>query len=250
MRILNYESYKLSNDLMDEFIDHLSESNNNGNLDSIKSTVTNLNLNTGLVDMIGDYTLALYPIFNQLLVNSKLNIELSETVITLVTLTTVCVFYLEEYKGGKVDMMLTYSDADAFRNDIRFLLEELKMSGIGNGIVKKLSECVNAVSKIVKLLFDGGGLFDQKTKIQFGKICNSINFMINNHKMNMDTLIDNFTIVSDGISSPIAKKGMSDIMKKLNIKIDQVQDAENTIIDIDNMVDPNIGDVILENDDL
>lgn len=248
MRILNYKNYNLSNILMNEFIDHLTESNAISNLDEISSIVNKLGLNIGLIDEIGNYSLSLQPLIEQLVINSKLNIELSSSVISIMALTTTCVFYLDEYKSKKIPMLETYLDADAFRDDIRFLLEELKLAGVGNGIVKKITECLNAISKIIELLFDGSGLFDMQNKLQFNKVCNSIHTMICDHSMNMNVLIENFTIVNDNISSAIAKNGMSDIMTKLNIKMDQSKEDSSIVVDIDSMVDPSIGDVILETD--
>lgn len=216
MNILNYQDYELCLSFTSEFIENLNEASITGLID-IKPIITTLNLNVGLYDVLNELVNITSPLIKSLCDHSNLANETE--VNALLTLGSLMVFYLEERKLGNVNILNGYTTDDQLRDDIRNLLEELKMSGNGNGTVKKISECIAVVSSIISLVYGpelNAGLFTVE-KEPISMIIHSIVAIINKHYMNMDQFIQNFTLVNNGLSSRTGLDSLKEIFTRLGI---------------------------------
>ncbi len=187
MNILNYQDYELCLNFTTEFIQNLNEATQSAHID-IKPVLSTLNLNQGLYEVFNDLVNIVSPLVKALGDNSSLGNETEAN--ALLTLGALMAFYLEERKQGKVGLINGYQNDDQFRDDIRNVLEELKMSGNGNGTVKKISECLSVVSNIIGLVYppeSDATLFTVINPDQLGKITHSIHTIIVNHTMNIGT---------------------------------------------------------------
>ena len=84
------------------------------------------------------------------------------------------------------------------KDEIKSILEELKLKGIGNGIVKKLVKCVKAIGNIAKLLYKNTpyvitGFLDM---LGYAGILiptmNGISAVVSNYNLDLDSLVGNF----------------------------------------------------------
>ena len=138
MKIEKYNDYNLrynmTQDFLNSFDEIVKESDNDKSYQKIaKKIISDLKLNIALVSTFGAGIGALYPIVEGLIHNmSSTSFEITSESIVLLTLSAVTITYLEEKKckSNKEEIILT--------KDSKSMLEELKMRGFGNGIVKKL----------------------------------------------------------------------------------------------------------------
>lgn len=184
-----------------------------------KKVITDLKLNSKLIFTFGAGIGALYPIVSELLTNMSLNIDITQDKIVLLTIAAISIIYLEEkkYKSGEEEEQIT--------DDSKSMLEELKMMGIGNGIVKKVIKSLTAIKNIfftiVKHLGAAvGGVIDMfaYTALLI-PVMNGIYYIIGKYDLNLETLVSNFIGLAIGVSTIIAKHGLVDLLSKLKSKI-------------------------------
>lgn len=225
----------------------------------LKGLANDLKFNYGLVFTFGAGIKSLYPTVENLIKNGNLKIDLTPENIVLLSFATLAIVFLEEKKNKGYDEMicpdcegegLSQKDCelcdnqgcevcegpckkcggegkikvDINKQEIKTLLEELKLKGIGNGIVKKLTKCVQAIGNIAKLLYKNTpyiitGFLDM---IGYASILvptmNAISFLVSNYNLDMDSLTGNFLSLGLGISSFIAKNGFMYIVDRLKKK--------------------------------
>jgi hypothetical protein len=104
---------------------------------------------------------------------------------------------------------------------MRTILEELKLKGIGNGIVKKLVKCFNSIGGLFKILFKNtpylvSGFMDMfaYTSILMPTM-NAVSALVGNYNLNMDTLPGNLISVGIGVTTFLAKNGLTFLINKL-----------------------------------
>ena len=162
----------------------------------------------------------MYPIVMSLITNCSLNIDLNPEKIVLLTLTAFTIIYMEEKKGK-----ISQEEEDKLRKGSKSMLEELKLSGIGNGIVKKVMACFNSIKSIFNLILKHLGkvatyLVDIFTYTSlFLPILNAILALVGKYHFNIDTLPGNFLSLGAGLGSLVAKHGISFIIDKIKNKI-------------------------------
>ena len=231
MNILNYQDYELCLDITKEFIQNLNESSGSP-LINIKPIIITLNMNEVLYDVFNDLVNITSPLIQSLSINS--NIQNNIEVNAMLTLGSLMVYYLEERKLNNVDIIPGYTNDDVLRDDIRNILEELKMSGNGNGTVKKISESIGIISNIIGLVYVNeleANIFNIANKGHLNKIIHSINTIIEKYNMNVDQFNQNFTIVNNGLSSKVGLDSLKEIFNKLGISDDSIVD-DNAVVDI------------------
>jgi hypothetical protein len=110
------------------------------------------------------------------------------------------------------------------KQDARTILEELKLRGIGNGIIKKMAECFKFLGNILKDLFKNtpyivNGLIDMLgyTSILIPAM-NGISAIIGKYDITMDTLIGNASAIVLGISIFLSKYGFDWLVNKFKNK--------------------------------
>jgi hypothetical protein len=104
------------------------------------------------------------------------------------------------------------------------MLEELKMRGFGNGIVKKLMKSLESIKNIFLIIGKHigaviGGVIDMfaYTSILI-PLLNGVMTMIHKYDLNLDTLSQNFLGLSVGVGTIITKHGIVEIINKLKSK--------------------------------
>ena len=244
MKVLSYKQYQMAEDLAN-FIANpiINESDDKDTqIDSILKKLSNdLRFNYGLVFTFGVGVRAMYPIVEGLIKNGVLKVEPTMENIVLVSIAALTITYLEESKNKvgdpevPCDCKIKSKDCKncggtgmiksvVTKQDARTILEELKLRGIGNGIIKKMAECFKFLGNILKDLFKNtpyivNGLIDMLgyTSILIPAM-NGISAIIGKYDITMDTLIGNTSAIVLGISIFLSKYGFDWLVNKFKNK--------------------------------
>ncbi len=244
MRVLSFEQYQLAEDLSN-FIANptiLESAEKNSQIDNIlKKLSQDLKFNYGLVFTFGVGVRVMYPIVEELIKNGNLKVEATTENIVLVCIAALTITYLEESKNSAGDTEVPCdceekkSDCEicggtgmikskVSKRDARTILEELKLRGIGNGIVKKMVECFKFLGSILKTLFRNtpyviNGLIDMLayTAILVPAM-NGISAIVGKYDLTIDSLMGNAAAISLGITTFLAKYGFDSLVKKFKDK--------------------------------
>jgi len=269
MKVLTYNQYRIAEDLC-EFIANpiINESDNKDSQINgvLKKLSQDLKFNYGLVFTFGVGVRVMYPIVEGLIKNGTLNVEPTMENIILVSIAALTITYLEESKNKAGDSEVPCDCKDKPKNcdicggtgmvksivtkqDARTILEELKLRGIGNGIIKKMVECFKFLGSIFKSLFRNtpyvvNGLIDMLayTSILIPAM-NGISAIVGKYDLTIDTLIGNAAAISLGIMTFLTKYGFDWLVKKFKNKFGF--DTKN--IDVPTVVKP--FDIIDKEDD-
>jgi hypothetical protein len=232
MRISKYSEFNLQSDITSDFLfgfDKLvtEDENSSGSYKKIeKKVMSDLKLNTELALTFGAGIGAFYPIVDSLLKNlSTESIEVTQQTVVMLTITAITIIFIEEkkFKNSKQEEILT--------RDSKSLLEELRMRGVGDGIVKKVIKALKSVKNIFNLITKHlgavvGGFMDMFAYSSLLiPIMNGISYIIGKYDLNLDSIIHNFMILSMGIGTMIAKHGIADLIDRLkgNFPLDKKQ---------------------------
>jgi hypothetical protein len=174
MKVLSFREYKMLEDFLN-FFENQTINESEDTKDSMISTILkglskDLKFNYALVFTFGAGIKAMLPIVQNLIENENIKVELTTENLVLITLASLAITYLEESGNksgdgqvpcdcvkklpdceicggsGMIDSVVTKADA-------RTILEELKLRGIGNGIVQKLVGCFKSIGKFLRILF-------------------------------------------------------------------------------------------------
>jgi len=214
--ILNFKDYTLSQD----FIWSMSNAKLNESSDDEKDLIKkiliksqkDLGLNVQLTFTFGTGVTYMYPIVKNLISNKSINIDSSIENITLLTLTSLCILSLS--LGEE-----TYTD---LKKDIRSLLEELKLRGIGNGLVKKLVECLSTISKFIFEIFKTTPYVIRNLLDIFGytalliPILGALSSTIQSQGWDINTMVGNLYSLGAGVASIILKNGIDHFISTLD----------------------------------
>jgi len=191
-----------------------------GNQSVLKKIVSDLNLNFRLVSTFGFGIGAFLPIVNQLMKNMNLSsVELSKETLVLLTLTAISIIFLEE-KNSK-----TPEEEADLTKDSKSMLEELRMKGIGDGIVKKIIKCLQSAKDIFKIIGKHmgavvGGFMDMFAySAIMVPIMTTLSSVINEFDLNLDTMPQKFLMLATGGGAIIAKHIIAYLLNKLKGKL-------------------------------
>ena len=205
----------MANDFVNSFDDLIVEDHKKQEYTNLfKKVTSDLKLNVNLVGVFGGGIGAFYPIVDKLMTKVS-EIELTPETVVLSTMCALSIIYLEEKKSKDGN------EEDELTADSKSMLEELKMKGVGNGIIKKLIKAFNAIKNIFSIIGKHvgaviGGFVDMFSYIAIMiPILNAIQFIIGKYDLNLETLTANFIGLSMGIGTIIAKHGIIDIINKL-----------------------------------
>jgi hypothetical protein len=240
----DYSRYdSMTEDFINSFDSMIVESDKSDDYKRIeKKVISDLKLNSKLIFTFGAGIGALYPIVSELLTNMSLNIEITQDKIVLLTIAAISIIYLEEKK------FKTPEEEDQLTTDSKSMLEELKMMGIGNGIVKKLIKSLTAVKNIFFTIAKHlgaavGGVIDMfaYTALLI-PVMNGIYYIIGKYDLNLETIVSNFIGLAIGVGTIIAKHGLVDLLKKLKNKIPGLN-KEEVIDEIETPIIQKFGDM-------
>ena len=257
-KIVKFNDYQKSVTLLEEFVNklvdeklHESEIKDKNVKNIAEQLQKDLNFNFGLIFTFGAGINAMYPIVTHLLKNSNLNVEMTLENIVLLTITAIAIAYLEEKKNktgevsidcdsclgggllqnkvgevqcnkcsgtGQVKSLVTKQDTDT-------LLAELKLRGLGNGIVKKLVRCFVSLGEFLKMIFKHASLVISNFVDLFAytslliPTMNAISGIINANSLNIENLpmeiAKNLLVFGVGVGTLLAKRGFEWISKKI-----------------------------------
>jgi len=229
--------YKIAENLINGIINPplLESSENQEEIFSIlKNFQKDLKFNIKLILTFGMGITSMYPIVFGLIKNQNLKVDLSYENIVLLTLTSIVIL-----------AMKTNKDIEISKEDVKTLLTELKLRGIGNGIVKKIIKCLNSLGNVVVLLFKNTPKVIRNLLDMFAytslliPTMNALSAIINDYNWTIDTTIGNLYSLGIGISTFLSKNGLDYLVNKLKKKI-KINPELNKLSDITN---GEVGDV-------
>jgi hypothetical protein len=184
-----------------------------------KKVISDLKLNVSLVATFGAGIGALYPVVQGLMENMNLDsFILTPESIVLLTLSSVTIAYLQEKKFKSAE------EEDQLTKDSKSMLEELKMKGFGNGIVKKLIKSLESVKNIFLVIGKHIGAVIGSIVDMFAytslliPLLNGVMTIIHKYDLNLETLPQNFLGLAVGVGTIIAKHGIVEIINRIKNK--------------------------------
>lgn len=224
VKIYKTSEYFKYNDITFDFINsigypEITESKNKqdeSNEEIMKKISNDLKLNFGLVGIFGAGIGAFYPIVQSLM--KGLSVDINSEVIVLATMCACTIIYLEEIKNN------SFEKQRKLVSDSKTMLEELKLRGVGNGIIKKIIGAFYAIKNVFSIIGKHlgaviGGFVDMfsYTSILI-PVMNAVYYIIDKYNLTLDTLVDNLAGLSLGIGTIIAKHVIVDIINKIKTK--------------------------------
>jgi len=251
-KIHRYQDFSKYDDMSWDMInsmDTLIKESDETNFKKIQNkVVSDLRLNFRFIGTFGAGIGAFYPIVESLMKNLGQNIEVTPEVVVLSSICALTIIYLEEKKFRDEQEEQDLIDGS------KSMLEELKMRGVGNGIIKKLVKAYKSISSIFNIIGRRTGAVINGFIDMFAytslliPVMNGILFVINKYELNIDTLVQNFIGLSIGVGTIIAKHGISLIISKIKDKFKI--NKEEVIDDIDTSGDiKKFGDIISSDDE-
>lgn len=247
MKVLKFKEYTKFDTMAEELIEMLSNPpiNEDKNQDSgwkqiLNKVFSDLGLNFALITTFGTGIAAMFPIVVELIENNNLNLDSTKENMLLLTITAVAITYLEERKNKTTKVQIDMSDQE-IKENAQSLLAELKLRGIGNGIVKKVVKSFQAIGNLIKIVFKNvnnviNGFVDMFAYTSLLLPCmNVLASFIDKYSLNLDTLQGNFLSIGVGVLTIISKNGIDYMIKKLgdkfNLKKDKImQDLDESPI--------------------
>lgn len=221
-KIYKIEEYSKYQDITSDFISNIlikesNESSSEEKEDKIaKNIIKDLSLNIRLVGVFGAGIGAFYPIVQSLM--ARMSIEITDEVVALATICAFTIIILEESK------VKDFEKQRKLVKDSKTLLEELKLRGVGNGVIKKLITAFYSIKNIFSIIGKHigaviGGFTDMfaYTSLLI-PIMNAVSYVINKYQFTLDNIDDNFLGLAFGIGTITAKHAIIDIINKIKSK--------------------------------
>ena len=181
-----------------------------------KKVLSDLKLDTKLVFTFGAGIGAFYPVVQKMMENLSISgVEMTQETSVLLTIACITIVYLEEKK------FKTPEEEDKLTKDSKSMLEELRMRGIGDGIVKKVIKSIESIKNVFSVIAKHVGAMVGSVIDMFGytailiPIMNAIFWIIGKYEMSVDAVIQNFFSIGMGVASRIAKHGLVELINKL-----------------------------------
>ena len=284
--ILRFKEHVKKSEMVENFFENLfdislNESNKQYDESLVKKILKDLSndikFNTGLVFTFGTGIALMLPVVNNLIENSKINFETSTENLVLLTLTIVAIAYLEESGNKQGDNVIEcvlcngsgkeeICDDDVCelvkcescegtgkvksmvsKKEVQSMLEELRMRGIGDAIVKKFVESFKAIGRFsAKMLantpYAVSGLLEMfaYTSLLI-PIMNAIQYFIGNYEITLDNLKGNILSLGVMVGSFLAKRGVNWLIKKFK-ELFNLKDIPDVKTDYMHKITSDIGD--------
>lgn len=208
-----------------------------------KKVISDLKLDAKLVFTFGAGIGAIYPVVQEMMKNLSISgVEMTKETTVLLTIACITIVYLEEKKAK------TPLEEEKLTKDSKSMLEELRMRGIGDGIVKKVIKSLQSIKNVFSVIAKHlgamiGGVIDMfaYTAVLI-PIMNAILWVIGKYDMSVDSVIQNFFSLGVGIASRIAKHGLVELINKLK-GIISVKTGEEIIDELETPVIQRFSDI-------
>lgn len=254
MKVLKFVEFDRYDELALEIIENMANPLLNENLDNdvVKKILTkfskDLGFNIGMVFTFGTGITLMVPIIQRLIDNSNLSIEVTKENIILLCITVLSVTYLEETKNKTgEDLNAKGEESKVKRKDVQTMLAELKLRGIGNGIVKSLANVFVSIGDFFKVILRAtpyviNSLFDMfsYTALMIPAM-NAISSFIGKYDITIDNIVANLLSIGTAAGALVAKQGVSWLINKLkvslNIKNIDIPKSDDRVISPYDMID-------------
>lgn len=246
MKIKKFQQYSLQDSMVLDFINSfdglITESDETEYKKMQKKVLNDLRLNGNLSLTFGTGMQALYPVVSKLMTNMKISsIEVTADKVILLTICAFTIIYLEEKKSKD------NQEKEILTKDYKSMLEELKMMGIGNGIVKKIIKVFRSITGVFLLIGKHLNAVTKGFVDMFAytailiPIINGILYIVSKYNLSVDTFLENFAALTMGVATLIAKNGIISIIDKLKDKINQ-KNKKEIIDEVDNNIIKKVSD--------
>lgn len=238
MKLKRFDAYyyeQLAEEMLMSFDELVVEAEEESNWKDIANKIiSDLKLNMKFVGTFGTGITAFYPIVDSIMKNTQISIDKTPEIIVMMTITAFTILYIEEKKSKdeKEEEILT--------KDSKSLLEELKLRGVGNGIIKKLMASFKSIKNIFNTIVQKLGVVVGDFIDMFAytslllPIMNGILFLINKYQFTLDTIVDNFIGLSVGVGTIVTKHVIVKLIQKLKDKFTiSKKDTEEIVNSID-----------------
>jgi hypothetical protein len=232
--IKRYDEYVDYDQMAKEFVDAfdlvINESDSTKKDEEYQSILRrfgkDLKLNFNLIGTFATGIGAFAPIVHSMIENMKISTEMDIEKVVLLTICSLTIIYLEEkkFKNQKEEAILI--------DDSKSMLEELRMMGLGNGIVKMVVKSLKSIKNVFNLIGKHvgtvvSGLTDMLayTSLML-PIMNGISYIVGKYHMTPETLTTNILGLIAGFGTIAVKHGISYILKKLKGKISPKKEDE------------------------
>lgn len=172
----------------------------------LSKLVDDLKLNAGVIMSFGTGLEVMIPLVRRLVENGEVRVDMNVETATMLTLTAITIAYLQEERDEKVRRRL--------ERDSKSLLEELKLRGVGNGIVKKTVGCLEAIGAVARLLMRHRGhvLASFFEMLGYSSLCipviNAIKSIVGAYQFTLDNFQHNMASLAMGLGALLAKQGV------------------------------------------
>jgi len=201
----------------------------------LKKLVNDLKLHGSLIGTFGAGIGAFVPVVQSMMGNMNISSDVNLEVAVLLTICSLTIIYLEEkkFKNSKEEATLI--------KDSKSMLEELKMRGIGNGIVKLVIKSFESITNLFRVIGKHlgavvGGVVDMfaYTSLMF-PVMNGIMYLIGKYELTPETIVQNLIGLAAGVGTLVAKHGINYIINKIKGKFkikkgDVINDLETPTI--------------------
>jgi hypothetical protein len=237
IKVLKWQDYSKSIDLAQDFLENIkislleskSDKEENDIVKYLEKVKADLSLNFAFASTFGTGVGFALPIVKELIENGNIQVESSSENLILLTITCFSIMYLEIKKG-----QLEPLQVDLLRKDSKSLLTELKLKGIGGGIVKKVIQVFEVISQIFNYIFKAFGLVVQGFLDIFAytsilvPFMNGVKHIVGKYDLTVDNFVGNFTSLGIGVTSLVAKHGINYIKSKLKKNLGKDFDGLDT----------------------
>lgn len=222
MKVKRFNDYyyeQLAEEFFNSFDELVIESDDSNWKKISNKIISDLKLNMRFVGTFGTGITAFYPIVDAIMKNTPISIEKTDEIVVMMTITAFTILYLEEKKFKDSE------EEETLIKESKSLLEELKLRGVGNGVVKKLIKSFKSIKNIFYIISKRLGAIVDGFIDMFAytsllvPIMNGILFLIHKYELNLDTMIENFIGLSVGVGTIITKHVLVDLLKKLKDKL-------------------------------
>lgn len=209
VRIERFGGYSAAMGIAEEFVAAVPAAmvaESGGVRDVLSKILADLKVNAGVIMSFGTGLEVMMPLVRRLVQNGELKVDLNVENAVLLTLTALTIAYLQEEREEAARRMLD--------RDSRSLLEELKLRGVGNGIVKKVVGCIKAVGALARVLMKHRGhvLSSFFEMLGYTALCvpviGAIKSVVNMHGLTLDTFPQNMASLALGLGSLGMKQGV------------------------------------------
>ena len=203
-------------EMADEFLDMLFSDSISERAEFIEDTFLDTIIHKCLIDKYEGILPKLYSITTHLIKNSSLKVVLTDKIIKLFTLAalSVCVMddmdFLKENKFKKSD----------YEIELKSILEELKLNGVGNGLVRNLADIYKAITDMSSNLFKTKKIFEIFSKPNF---LHTIDSYIQKYSLSINNISSYFDKIFNVIHTLYIKPN------KLDTKLASISQNNNKV---------------------